>query len=122
MMFYFDNYVFLQIGVGVGDDGVPQASARVQTRNVGLGLDFLDEFGQRVLQYALTVGRFTYIWQVNLDLTNVRIPNPLGIHPIQLEKLLLSLIPKREYPHIQPFEQSDPISNPTTASPTDVDL
>lgn len=106
------NRLFGQVGFGVGDDGVPQASARLQTRNMGVGVDFLDEFGQRVFQYAITVGRFTYIWQVNVDLTNIRIPNILGVQPAELEKLLLSLIPRR----------SSPVSRqPTDGLPADIE-
>lgn len=95
---------------------MPQASARLQTRNIGLGIDFLDEFSQRVFQYAVTIGRFTYIWQMNIDLTNVRVPNLFGLKPTALEKLLLSLIPKHEYPNSRIQRNDDEEDNNDTSS------
>lgn len=89
------NRVFAQAGAGVGDDGVPQASARLQTRNIGVDLDFLNEFGQRIFQYAVTVGRFSYVWQASVDLSAIRVPQFMGIKPMDVEKLLLSFLPDR---------------------------
>jgi hypothetical protein len=90
------NRLFAQVGVGVGDDGVPQASARFQTRNGAVAVDFVDEFGQRALQYAVTMGRFSFVWQVNVDLTNVRVPNLFGSKPLEIENFLLSFLPRHE--------------------------
>jgi hypothetical protein len=88
------NRAFIQVGGGIGDDGVPQGLSRLQTRNVGIDVDFLYEFGQRTMQYAFTIGRFSYIWQANIDLSAVRIPTLLGIRPGDVEHLLLSLLPR----------------------------
>lgn len=89
------NRLFAQAGAGIGDDGVPQASARLQGRNIGVDVDFLNELGQRIFQYAVTVGRFSYVWQASIDLTTIRVPQLFGVKPADVEKLLLSFLPNR---------------------------
>ncbi|CEL94078.1 unnamed protein product [Vitrella brassicaformis CCMP3155] len=72
---------YVQVGAGVGGDGIPQGSAEVETEDFGLGVDFIDDAGDRLFLYSITVGKFTYIWESEVVPDNLDIPLILGAGP-----------------------------------------
>ncbi|KAF8821753.1 hypothetical protein IE077_000198 [Cardiosporidium cionae] len=64
---------YAAVGAGVGNDGVPQGTATVQTADLGLTVEFIDT-GVRRFNYALTIGKFTYTWESSLNLNNLLLP------------------------------------------------
>eukprot|EP00921_Rhytidocystis_pertsovi_P002068 GHVQ01003555.1.p1 GENE.GHVQ01003555.1~~GHVQ01003555.1.p1 ORF type:complete len:1345 (+),score=263.58 GHVQ01003555.1:696-4730(+) len=96
----FDDELFMRVGLGkvgrayvsagagIGDDGFPQGTAEVQLQDVGLGVDVVDNRGNRVMLYSLTVGRFTYVWESKILPDNIAMPVVLGIDAYQVMKFL----------------------------------
>eukprot|EP00920_Eleutheroschizon_duboscqi_P037964 GHVT01090856.1.p1 GENE.GHVT01090856.1~~GHVT01090856.1.p1 ORF type:complete len:807 (+),score=54.84 GHVT01090856.1:1320-3740(+) len=65
---------YVASGMGVGDDGIPAGQVELETADVGLAVDFLDEGADRRFNYALTVGKFSYIWESSIVIPNVNLP------------------------------------------------
>jgi len=72
---------YVQVGAGVGGDGIPQGSAEVETEDFGLGVDFIDDAGDRLFLYSITVGKFTYIWESEVVTEGLQIPLIIGATP-----------------------------------------
>ncbi|CEM09749.1 unnamed protein product [Vitrella brassicaformis CCMP3155] len=73
---------YVQVGAGVGGDGIPQGSAEVETEDFGLGFDFIDDLGDRLFLYSITVGKFTYVWESEVVPEGLKIPLILGAGPL----------------------------------------
>eukprot|EP00386_Alphamonas_edax_P014672 GDKI01044968.1.p1 GENE.GDKI01044968.1~~GDKI01044968.1.p1 ORF type:complete len:481 (+),score=89.23 GDKI01044968.1:91-1533(+) len=68
-------------GAGVGNDGIPQASAQLETANFGVGFDTIDDNGDRLLLYSISVGKFSYVWESIILPQNIGVPLALGVNP-----------------------------------------
>eukprot|EP00922_Rhytidocystis_sp_ex-Travisia-forbesii_P031591 GHVS01046746.1.p1 GENE.GHVS01046746.1~~GHVS01046746.1.p1 ORF type:complete len:168 (-),score=48.61 GHVS01046746.1:187-690(-) len=65
---------YVQAGAGIGSDGVPQGSAEFEGEDIGLEVAFVDDNGNRVMNYGITVGKFTYRWGSEVDVDNLVLP------------------------------------------------
>lgn len=81
------------LGGGIGNDGIPEASLEAQTPDVGVFMRFLEFGSDRTLQTAMTIGKFTYIWESVITPHNLRIPNFFGLDPNQVKHFLLGSQP-----------------------------
>eukprot|EP01068_Selenidium_serpulae_P005298 Selendium_serpulae@DN3962_c0_g1_i2.p1 len=80
---------YVSASAGIGDDGIPQAGAEVQTTDMGFGVDFVDNNGNRFFLYSITIGKFSYIWESRVVPDNFRIPVILGVDPISISQFLI---------------------------------
>ncbi|EZG67245.1 hypothetical protein GNI_070310 [Gregarina niphandrodes] len=68
------NRMYLAVGSGVGETGLPLAAVNWQGPHAHIGLGWLEKGGERVTQYAVTVGRHTYLWENTFLPDLIRIP------------------------------------------------
>eukprot|EP01053_Blabericola_migrator_P012208 Blabericola_migrator_1__12207@NODE_758_length_6631_cov_135_724863_g542_i0_p1_GENE_NODE_758_length_6631_cov_135_724863_g542_i0NODE_758_length_6631_cov_135_724863_g542_i0_p1_ORF_typecomplete_len675_score54_44Zona_pellucida/PF00100_23/1_8e07_NODE_758_length_6631_cov_135_724863_g542_i043846408 len=55
--------VYVALGGGVQNSNQPAAAVNVQTPFTALGAGVLERAAERIAQFSLTVGRFTYLWE-----------------------------------------------------------
>ncbi|CEM19602.1 unnamed protein product [Vitrella brassicaformis CCMP3155] len=72
---------YVEVGAGVGSDGIPVGSAEVETDDLAIAVDFIDDVGERFFLFGLTVGKFTYTWESKFLPDNLEIPLILGAAP-----------------------------------------
>eukprot|EP00745_Piridium_sociabile_P040182 TRINITY_DN76691_c0_g1_i1.p1 TRINITY_DN76691_c0_g1~~TRINITY_DN76691_c0_g1_i1.p1 ORF type:complete len:483 (+),score=42.80 TRINITY_DN76691_c0_g1_i1:454-1902(+) len=65
---------YVEVGAGVGGDGIPQGMAEIETEDLGLAMNFVDDDGDRVLLYSISIGKFSYVWESWIILDNIRVP------------------------------------------------
>eukprot|EP00920_Eleutheroschizon_duboscqi_P001951 GHVT01005048.1.p1 GENE.GHVT01005048.1~~GHVT01005048.1.p1 ORF type:complete len:694 (+),score=19.66 GHVT01005048.1:1476-3557(+) len=65
---------FASAGLGVGNDGIPQGSAEMETGDAAVAVNFLEETGDRQFIYSMTLGKFTYAWTSHIVPDNIEIP------------------------------------------------
>ena len=73
---------YAEVGAGVGDDGIPQGSASIETADVAIASEFLDNLGDRLLVQSVSVGKFTYVWESTVVPSNIILPVILGVDPL----------------------------------------
>ncbi|CEM06835.1 unnamed protein product [Vitrella brassicaformis CCMP3155] len=81
---------YVSAGAGVGNDGIPEASFEVETEDVGVGFDFIEDEGNRLFLYSITVGKFTYIWESQVIPANFILPQ-IGPDIDDVERAILGL-------------------------------
>jgi len=55
----------------------------VETSSVGVGVDFIDDGGDRLFLYSITVGKFTYVWESEILPDNILVPDFAAILGIE---------------------------------------
>eukprot|EP00920_Eleutheroschizon_duboscqi_P008097 GHVT01018843.1.p1 GENE.GHVT01018843.1~~GHVT01018843.1.p1 ORF type:complete len:955 (+),score=52.30 GHVT01018843.1:1104-3968(+) len=92
---------YVSAGLGIGDDGIPQGSAELQSDDVGLMVDFRQKGGDRNFLYALTVGKFSYSWDSLVIPDNISLPgvlpsvDPITVAPMFVPQKLINSLNSR---------------------------
>lgn len=55
--------MYLSVGAGVSDSGLPLAAVNLQAPLSRVGVGLLNRGADRLMQYSVTAGRFTYLWE-----------------------------------------------------------
>eukprot|EP00922_Rhytidocystis_sp_ex-Travisia-forbesii_P044718 GHVS01066643.1.p1 GENE.GHVS01066643.1~~GHVS01066643.1.p1 ORF type:complete len:1407 (-),score=217.45 GHVS01066643.1:294-4514(-) len=82
------NRLYVRAGAGVGDDGMPEGAAEIQTSDVVLGVNFRDTGGSRQFVYNVKLGKFSYVWESKVVPDNLNIPLVFGVDPSSVMHLL----------------------------------